>query len=118
MSGFYVSTAETHTSNKGIFSLMPNRTKKWIIFDTIEYQKPLNYQISFPLFKVGEPWKFQVSGFCISTGDIHTSEKGIFLSFQTEWELPKLAIFDKIAYLNMAFKNIDLLSHYSESVSR
>ena len=35
MSGLYVSTAETHTSNKGIFSLMPNRMKKWVIFDTM-----------------------------------------------------------------------------------
>ena len=46
--------------------------KTRIIFDTMTYQKLLKFQISFPLFKVSEPWKFQMSGFCISTGETHT----------------------------------------------
>ena len=55
MSEFCVSTDQTHTSNKGIFSLVPNRTNKLIIFDTMAYQRLLEYQIGFPLFKVSEP---------------------------------------------------------------
>ena len=64
----------------------------------ILYQRLLKYQISFPLFKVSEPWKFQMPGLCISIVEPHTSEKGIFLSFQTEWELCKLVILDTTAY--------------------
>ena len=60
------------------------QNEKWIIFDTMAYRRLLKYQISFPLFKVSEPWKFQMSGFCISTGETHTSKKGILLLFQTE----------------------------------
>ena len=42
------------------------KISKWVIFDTMAYQRLLKYQASFPLFKVNEPWKF------------HTSKKGIF----------------------------------------
>ena len=41
--------------------------KKWVIFDTMAYQRLLEYQTSFHLLKLSEPWKFQMSSFCISS---------------------------------------------------
>ena len=69
-----------------VFSLMPCRTKKWIIFDTMACQRLLKYQISFPLFKVSEPWKFLMSGFCIITGDTHISKRAFFFSHSKQNE--------------------------------
>ena len=55
-------------------------------FDTMAYQWLLKYQISFPLFKVSEPWKFQMCWFCVSAGETHSSNRPFFLSFPTEWK--------------------------------
>ena len=52
--------------------------KKWVIFDTMFYQRLPEYQFSFPLFKVSELWKLQMSPFCISTDEAHSSRKAIF----------------------------------------
>ena len=75
---------------------MPKRIKKWVIFDAIAYQGLLKYQISFPIFKVSDRWKFQISGFCVSTGETHTSNKGIFSLMPNRME--KWIIFDTMAY--------------------
>ena len=48
------------------------------------YQRLPEYQISFPLFKVSELWKFQMSSICVTTDEEHSSKQAIFLSFQTE----------------------------------
>ena len=45
--------------NRPFLSLMPNWMKKWVIIDIMAYQRLLKYPISFSLFKVSEPWKFQ-----------------------------------------------------------
>ena len=45
----------------------------------IGYQKFPEYQISFPLFKVSEPQKLQMSSFCVSTDETHSSVQAIFL---------------------------------------
>ena len=95
MSSFCVSTDETHSSKKAIVFSFQTEWKKWVIFDTMAYQKLPEYQISFPLFKVSELWKFQMSSFCNSTEDTHSSKQAIFFSFQTEW---KKVIFDTMAY--------------------
>ena len=50
-----------HSASKRPFFLIANRMKKWVIFDTMAHQRFPEYQISFPLFKVSEPWKFQMS---------------------------------------------------------
>ena len=44
------------------------------MFATMAYQGLLKYKISFPLFKVSEPWKFQMSGFWVSTGVTQSSK--------------------------------------------
>ena len=43
------------------------------------YQELPKYQISCLLFKVSEPQKFQMSPFCVGTGDIYSSERAKFL---------------------------------------
>ena len=48
------------------------------MFDTMAYQGLLKYPTSFPLFKVSEQWKFQMSGFWVSTGVTQSSEQAIF----------------------------------------
>ena len=48
------------------------------------YQRLPEYQISFPLFKVSELWKFQMSLICVTTDEEHSSKQAIFLSFQTK----------------------------------
>ena len=48
------------------------------------YQRLPEYQISFPLFKVSELCKFQMSSFSVSTDEAHSSKKAILFSFQTE----------------------------------
>ena len=60
---YFVSAAGCHCFD---FAVMPRRMKKRVIFGTMAYQKLLNYQISFSLFKVSLPWKFQMSLFCVS----------------------------------------------------
>ena len=78
------------------------------------YQRLPKYQISFPLFKVSEPWIFQMSSFCVSTDETHSSKQAIFFSFQTEWQ--------NESYLTQwhtkGFQNIKLVSLYSKSVNR
>ena len=54
--------------NRPFFSYSKQNEKKLVIFDTMAYQRLPEYQISFPLFKVSEPWKFQMSSFCVSIG--------------------------------------------------
>ena len=49
-----VSTGETHTSKRAFFS-HAKQNVKWVIFDTMAYQRLLKYQINFPVFKVSEP---------------------------------------------------------------
>ena len=78
MCSFCVSTDEKHSLKQAIFSLFPNRMKKWVIFDAMAYQRHSEYQISFSLFKVSEPWKFQMSSFCVITDKTHSSKKAIF----------------------------------------
>ena len=69
MSSFSVSTDETHSSKQAIYFLIPNRMTKRVIFDTMAYQRLLEYQIGLPLLKVNEPRKFKMLTFCISTGE-------------------------------------------------
>ena len=76
MSGFCISTGEIHTSNKGIFSLMPNGMRI-IMFDTMAYKGLLKCQISFPLFKVSQLYQFQTSGFFIGIGEPYSSKKAV-----------------------------------------
>ena len=112
MCSFCVNTDEKHSSKQAIFSLISNWMKKWVIFDTMAYQRLSEYQIIFLLFKVSEPWKFQMSPFCISTDETQF-KKAIFLSFQTEWK--------NESYLTQwhtkGFQNIKLVSLYSKSMS-
>ena len=77
-SSFCVKTGEHTVQNRSFFSFMPNWMKKWIIFDKIAYQGLLKYQISVTLFKVSEPWKFQMSSFSISTGETYGSKQATF----------------------------------------
>ena len=76
-----------NTVQKGHFSIIPNRMEKWVIFDTMAYERLPKYQISFPLFKVNELWKLQMSSFCVSSDEKHSSKQAIFLSFKTEWKM-------------------------------
>ena len=96
-----VSRCETLVQNSPSFSLMPNWLKKWVIFDTMAYQRLLKSQISFLLFRVSEPWKFQMSSFwfCLSTsttGETGSSKQAIFSLMpnrMTNW-----VILDILAY--------------------
>ena len=45
--------------------------------DTMAYQRLPEYHISFPLFRVSEPSKFQMSPFCVSTDETHSSKEAI-----------------------------------------
>ena len=78
----------------------------------LKYQGFLKYQIGFPLFKVSEAWKFQMSSFCVSTGKTN-SLKGHFSSCQAECK--------NESYLTQwhtkGFWNIKLVSHCSKPVS-
>ena len=51
------------------FSSPIEKNKRWAIFDTMGYQRLLEYQVGLPLLKVNEPWKFKMLSFCISTGE-------------------------------------------------
>ena len=73
-----------HSSKQAIF-LMPNRMKKWVMFETMAYRWLLKYHISFPLFMVSELWKFKMSGFFIDTGE--TVQKRPQWSLLTLWKL-------------------------------
>ena len=112
VSSFCVSTDETHSSKQAIF-LIPNRMTKWVISDTMAYQRLPEYGVSFSLFKVSELWKFQMSSFCVSTGETQFKTGHIFLipnrinkneSYLTQWH-------------SKGFQNIKLVSLYSKSVS-
>ena len=48
------------------------------------YQGLSKYSISFPIFKVGEPWKLEMYWFCVGTGNTYSSKKGEFLSPATQ----------------------------------
>ena len=48
------------------------------MFDTMAYQGLRKYPTSFPLFKVSKLWKFQMSGFWVSTGVTQSSKQAIF----------------------------------------
>ena len=65
----FASVQVKHIVKKCHFFLIPNRMWKWVIFDTMAYQRLLKYQTSFSLFKASELWKFQMSRFCITTGE-------------------------------------------------
>ena len=92
----FASVQMKHKVQKRPFFSFQTEWKKWVIFDMMLYQRLDEYQISFPLFKVSELWKFQMSSFCISTDETHSSKRAIFLSFQTEWKI--WVIFDTMAY--------------------
>ena len=113
MSSFSVSTDETHSSKQDIYFLILNRMTKWVIFDTMAYQRLPKYPISFPLFKVGEPWKSQMSSFCVNTGETHSSKQAIFFSFQTEWQNESYLT----EWHTKDSQNIKSVSLYSKSVS-
>ena len=52
------------------------------------YQRLPEYQINFPLFKVSEPWKFQMSSFCVSTDETHIVQNRPFFLIpnrMTKW---------------------------------
>ena len=51
------------------FSFLTEKNKKWVIFDTMGYQRLLEYRIGLPFLKVNEPRKFKMLSFCISTGE-------------------------------------------------
>ena len=113
MSSISVSTMK-HIVQKGYFFSFQTEWKKWVIFDTMAYQKLPEYQISFALFKVSELWKFQMSSFCVSTDEAHSSKKDIFsLSKQNEKNELYLT-----QWHTKGFQNIKLVSLYSKSVSR
>ena len=99
---------------KAIFFSFQTEWKKWIIFDTMAYQKLPEYQISFPLFKVSELWKFQMSSFCVSTDEAHSSKKAIF-SHSKQNEKNELYL---TQWHTKGFQNIKLVSLYSKSGSR
>ena len=103
MSSFSVSTDETHSSKQAIYFLIPNRMTKRVIFDTMAYQRLLEYRIGLPLLKVNEPRKFKMLTFCISTGickriwyygsfwyPIASNMTNFFHSFQKKEKLPVL----------------------------
>ena len=48
------------------------------------YQKLSEYQIGLPLFKVSEPWKFQMFSFSIRWNKKRSLQQVISLSFKTE----------------------------------
>ena len=73
MSSFCVSSDKKQAN----FSFIPNRMKKWVIFDTMAYQRLPEYQIRLHLLKVNELWKFQMSSFCISIGETHGAKRAI-----------------------------------------
>ena len=60
---------EKPTAQNRQFSSPIEKNKRWAIFDTIGYQRLLEYQIGLPLLKVNEPRKFKMLSFCISTGE-------------------------------------------------
>ena len=64
--------------NRPFYSLIPNRMKKCVIFDTMAYQRLPEYQVSFPLFKFSEPLKFKMSSICVITDEEHSSKQAIF----------------------------------------
>ena len=82
--------------NRPDFSLIGNRMKKWVIFDTMAYQILPKYHISFLLFEVSEPWKFQMSSFCVSTSETHGPKQAIFFSHSKR--MKKWVIFDTMGY--------------------
>ena len=73
MSSFCVSTFQ----NRQFFPSFEKNEKKLVKSDAMEYQRLPEYQIPFPLFKVNEPWKFQMSSFCISIGETHSGKRAI-----------------------------------------
>ena len=50
------------------------------------YQRLPEYQISFPLFKVSEPWKFQMSSIYVTTDEEHSSKQAILFSHSKQTE--------------------------------
>ena len=75
---------------------MPDRMEKLVIFGIIAYKGLLKYQIRFPLFKVSEACKFQMSSFWVSTGKTNSLKKAIFFSHATLNK--KSSMFDTMAY--------------------
>ena len=114
MSSFCVSTDETHNLKQAIFFSFQTEWKKWVIFHTMAYQRFPAYQVSFPLFKVSELWKFQMSSFCVSKDETHSSKQAIFFSSQTELQNESYLT----QWNSKDFQNIKLVSLYSKSVSR
>ena len=107
MSSFSVSTMK-HIVQKGHFFSFQTEWKKWVIFNTMAYQRLPEYQISFPLFKVREPWKFQMSSSCISTNETNGPKKGnVLLSFEKN---KKWVIFDTMGYQRLPEYQIGLSS--------
>ena len=102
-----------HSLNGPDFSLIRNRMKKWVIFDTMACQILPKYHISFLLFKVSVPWKFQMSWFCVSTNNWHSPKQEIFSLIRKEWKNESYLI----QWDAKDFQNIKLVCLYSKSMS-
>ena len=113
MSSLCVSSDEKHSSKQAIFSLIRNRMKKWVIFDTMAYEILPKYHISFLLFKVSEAWKFQMSSFCVSTSERHSPKQAILFSHSKRMKNESFLI----QWDTKGFQNIRLVCLYSESMS-
>ena len=73
------------------------------------YQTLPEYQINFPLFKVSELRKFQMSSFCVNTGETHSSKQAI-LSYCKQYEKNESYL---TQWHTKGFQNIKLVSLYS-----
>ena len=112
MSSLCVSWDEKRSSKQAIFSLIRNRMKKRVIFDTMAYKILPKYHIGFLLFKVSEPWKFQMSSFCVSTSETHSPKQAIFFSHSKRMKNESFLI----QWDTKSFQNIKLVCLYSKSV--
>ena len=113
MSSLCISSDEKHSSKQAIFSLIRNRMRKWVIFDTMAYWILPKYHISFLLFKVSEAWKFQMSSFCVSTSETHSPKQGILFSHSKRMKNDSFFI----QWDSKGFQNIKLVCFYSKSMS-
>ena len=102
-------------SPKRPFFLIANRMKKWVTFDTMAYQRFPEYQISFPLFKVNEPWKFQMSWVhfaSIQVKHIVVQNRQFSSLIGKEWK--KWVLFDTIGYQSLPKYQISFVRKLSK----
>ena len=81
----FASVLLKHSSKQAIFSFFRKEWKKLVIFESMGYQRLPEYQIPLLLFKVNEPWKFQMSSFCISIVWNTTVENRTYYLFELYW---------------------------------